>query len=69
VNKALPVDLELGALWDLAYGITKLLLAKGLLGENVLLWQHRCFMKLVKRFSAFTRSQPSLSWLPKEFKA
>ena len=31
VNEALPVDLELGALGDLAYGITKLLLANALL--------------------------------------
>ena len=32
VDKALPIDLELGALRDLAHGITKLLLANTLLG-------------------------------------
>ena len=31
VNEALPIDHELGALRDLAYGITKLLLANALL--------------------------------------
>lgn len=30
VNKALPIDLELGTLWYLAYRVTELLLAMGL---------------------------------------
>ena len=34
VNKALPIDLELGTLWHLAYGISELLLAKALFGEE-----------------------------------